>query len=144
MESFKELFTESNDYDENFVYWDKDKSRWGIDSIVRKEAKSWGEIEAVFVTAQNARDERFAERWCVPLARNEKQKAKTLNPGSGYIVCRYITLRSANAGMAPLCAVNPSIGKVKFLQDYDTELEDSKWDRPLKVQYLRVTPKFKD
>ena len=140
---FKELFTES-EHDENYVYWDKDTSRWGIDAPIRKEAKSWGDIEAVFVTGENARAGDMIERWCVPLAKNERQKAKTLPAGSGYIVCRYITLRSAAGGMAPLCAVNPKNGKVKFLQDYEVELENSKWGRPAKVQYLRVTPKFKD
>ena len=141
---FKELFTESeNEYDENHVYHDKDNSRWGVDSIVRKEAKSWGDIEAVFVTAENVRSGNVIERWCVPLTKNELQKVKTLNPGSGYIMCRYITLRSAASGMAPLVAVNPGNGKIKFLDDYESELDDTKWLRPQKVQYMRVTPKFK-
>jgi hypothetical protein len=41
--------------------------------------------------------------------------------------------------MAPIIAINPKLGKVRYLNDYDPDANDdyAKWERPLKVHYMR-------
>jgi hypothetical protein len=132
---FKEIFTESVEADSNNVYWDKDTSRWGIEPWLNKFGRRYGKLKAVFVTADNARNGKMNERWCFDS--NDTEFEDFPNPGSGYEIMRYVSLSSASGGMAPVCAINPKTGKVRFLKDLDTDPEDAKWDRPLKVQYMR-------
>ena len=134
---FKELFTESTERDSNDVYFDKDKSRWGIESDIRKFGERYGKLIGVFVTAENARSGKFPERWCFSI--DNEDMSKFPKPGSGYIICRYVTHSTLAGGMAPAIAINPKSGKIRYLNDYngDTDYDDWKWERPLKVQYMR-------
>ena len=129
---FKELFTEAA-ADTNWVYHDENTSRWGIDSKIRKFGSSFGELVAVFVTAQNSRSGRHSERWCFSV----DSVAGVPQPGSGYTIVRYVSSTTLAGKMAPICAINPSLGKIKFLKDLD-DSENMKWDKPLKCQYMRV------
>ena len=133
---FKELFTESVEIDKNNVYHDKDTSRWGIESKITKIGSKFGKLKAVFVTADNFRGGKMAERWC--FEDKELEAIHFPNPGSGFLLVRYVSLVSSAAGIANVCAISPSTGKIKLLKDYDVDPKYSKWDRPLKVQYMRV------
>lgn len=138
---FKELFeanTESVQKDKNNIYWDKDMSRWGIESQIMKFGKRYGTLKGVFATAQNYRDGRYSERWLFEIDTKYEDMKKFPSPGSGYEIYRYVSLTTLAGEMAPVVAVNTSNGKIKFLEDYEAELEDSKWQRPQKVQYMRM------
>jgi hypothetical protein len=134
---FKELFTESV-RDKNNVYWDKDKSRWGIENDIRRFGERYGDLIGVFVTAENARSGKFPERWCFSI--DKEDHSKFPNPGKDYIICRYVSHTTLAGGMAPAIAINPKAGKIKYLNDYDSnaDYDYAKWERPLKVQYMRV------
>ena len=135
MFKFKEIF-ESTEMDSNNVYWDKNTSRWGIDSDILKFSRSFGgKLKAVFVTADNHRQGKLAERWC--FAADELKYNDFPSPGSGYEVLRYISKTTLSGEMAPLIAINPNEGKVKFVKDLNADIKDMKWDKPLKVQYMR-------
>ena len=139
---FKELFTESTartERDENNVYWDKDKSRWGIENDIRKFGERYGKLIGVFVTAENARSGKFPERWCFSI--DKEDHSKFPKPGAGYMICRYVTHATLAGNMAPAIAINPKSGKIKYLSDYDSDIDfdNVKWERPLKVQYMRYT-----
>ena len=134
---FNELFTEAiGEMDSNNVIQDKDLSRWGISNGVRKFGERYGELKAVFNTKYLSRQERYGEYWCFDISKNEDLR-KFPKPGSGWEIMRYVTLRSLAGEMAPVVAINKGTGQIKFLKDYEAELEDSEWDRPLKVDYMR-------
>jgi len=124
---FKELFTESE-----LVYIDDDTSRWGIDADMRKFGVKFGKLFAVFFTKQNWRDGRASERWCF-----KDSSIKGYNPGPEFEVCRYVSRVTMAGKMAPICAINPDKGLIKFLKDSNGE--DKSFSRPLKVQYMRIS-----
>ena len=57
------------------------------------------------------------------------------------MICRYVTHATLAGNMAPAIAINPKSGKIKYLSDYDSDIDfdNVKWERPLKVQYMRYT-----
>ena len=131
---FKEIFTKEQDN----IYIDKDTSRWGIDSKVRKFGEKFGELSAVFHTAMNWREGKMSERWCFDISKTEDLR-QYRSPGSRYKIMRYVTLTSLSGQMAPLVAINPEKGKIRFLEDYEETSENyGKWGKPLKVQYMRI------
>jgi uncharacterized protein (DUF2237 family) len=137
---FKELFTENTEADKNNVYWDSNTSRWGIESDILRFGKRYGNLIAVFMTKENVRDRRDSERWCFDLTNSGEYKYSNVweNPGNGYIVCRYVTRTTLAGGMAPLVAINPKQGKVRFIKQGTLDGDPYEWDRPQKVAYMRV------
>ena len=128
---FKEFFVESNN-----VFYDDDYASYGIDTDIFRFGSRYGELSGVVVTKENARQGKIAERWLFK-PKDENLDKKYPAP-SGYEVFRYVTRTTLSGGMAPVIAVNPSKGTVIFPKDYDADLEDFEWGRPLKVQYLRL------
>ena len=137
---FKELFTESTQstQDKNGVYFDDNTSRWGIESDIAMFGKKIsGKLFGVFMTKQNVKDQKLAERWCFKVSPSLVKEFP--KPGSGFIVCKYITKTTLAGKLAPLCAINPDQGKVKFLKDVNSEPSEAAWDKPLKVSYMRIS-----
>jgi hypothetical protein len=142
MKSFKDMLTESQNTqpDKNNVYWDPNISRWGIETDIFRFGSRYGDLFAVFVTKEDVRNKRAAERWCFDLSNSGEYKYSNVweNPGSGYIVCRYVTRTTLAGAMAPLIAINPKQGKVKFVNSDVLDGDPYEWHKPQKVAYMRV------
>ena len=49
---FKEIFLKLTEADNNYVYWDKDTTRWGIEPWLNKFGRQYGTLKAVFFVLQ--------------------------------------------------------------------------------------------
>ena len=116
------------------VFTDESIARWGIPTELAKFGQTFGELIAVFQTKENSRVGHLSERWCF-----EDKTLESLGyvAGEGYALARYITETSFAGKIAPVCAINPTNGKVKFLKDLQSEA--LAFSRPQQVQYMRIT-----
>ena len=115
------------------VFVDESIARWGIPTELLKFGQTFGDLVAVFQTKENSRAGHLSERWCF-----EDKTLESLGyvAGEGYTLARYVTETSFAGKIAPICAINPMNGKVKFLKDLHSD--DSTFNRPQQVQYMRV------
>jgi len=116
----------------NNVFFDESKGGWSIEPELKAFGEKFGKLIAVFVTKDNARNGKISERWCF-----SDSNLGDYDGGEDYQVVRYVSHVSFAGGIAPVCAISTKKGKIKFLKDIHSE--DTSFDRPLVVQYMRVS-----